>query len=219
MTCNGPPCNMLLSLYERSRYAKYNRRTIKRLKSEWKFDACAIEFVFWNTGQFQFSAVFCFLSNPRTNVSVLERMDKKLKTVWNLVGWPDQDVRSTLCLVHHLQTDSGAWSKYFLKFWFIGEKKMCNLVLMGTWAQLTDLKFKGSHNLVFFSDRNRVKVLLSSFRNKKVEIWWNLTPCQSQSEPTRACGVLPQDIDSIILDSFHPIAIYKKDPTNQQWKV
>ena len=86
MACNGP-WKVLLSWYERS-IAKFGRtwfifHRICLLKGRTVSN----------------SSVFSFLFNLGTNVSVLERRDKKRKTVWNLVGWPDQDVRGTLCLV------------------------------------------------------------------------------------------------------------------------
>ena len=74
---------------------------------------------------FQFSSIFRFLSNPRTNVSA---PDKKRKTVWNSVGGrPDQDVRSTLCLVCCHHAPNWLWLEQTVLKWWISWKTWENL--------------------------------------------------------------------------------------------
>ena len=134
----------------------------------------------------------------------------------------DRDVKTTLCLLVFLLSPF-----YLLKahtpFNFLRKKTQLLLVTIChikcikyfsmnlLWRTIIELSCRQK---LYISDRNERDYLLSE--TKRWKCVGNLTRCQSQSEPTWARGDLPQDGDSIILDTFHPIAIYKKYPPPKQ---
>ena len=171
---------------------------------------------------FQFSSIFRFLSNPRTNVSA---PDKKRKTVWNSVGGLTKmsEAHFVWSAATTLQTDSGS-SKQFLNVGVLEKHVQLVWDLWEPWGNSSTLNFflwsiKAVEIRLWLCLRFCAFLSCLFFETRKGgNFVWNLTPGQSKSESTWACGALPQDVDSIILDSFHPVAIYKKDRTNQRRK-